>query len=195
MAYLSQTRSSESWSLLTNTQTFVSPLNGKVQVSELPGAKWAGTLTFDNLQGDEPRDLMAFFATLRGQANTFTISPSAAPLRGTAAGTGVVAGGSQTGNNLTTDGWTADQATLFKAGDFFEVNSELKMITETIASNSVGDATLVFEPPLRSSPADNASITVESPTCTVALTNDQQSSWSISSPNYHGFSVSFEERF
>lgn len=166
------------WALTANTQQFRSELNGAVQTNALPGDRWSCNMTFANLIGTDARTLMAFLASLRGQAGRFYLKPfdHATPV-GTAAGTGLVNGASQTGSTLVTDGWTPSQAGLLLPGDYFQVGSELKMITATIASDSGGNATLSFVPPLRTSPANDAAIITTNPTCIMALADGDQSRW------------------
>jgi hypothetical protein len=162
------------WSLVANTQTFTSPLSNAVQTVELPGARWKVSFVLSNLHEADTATLQAFFAQLRGRAGRFTLHNMARLLpRGTARGTALVKGAAQTGTSLIIDGMSVG-ATLL-AGDFFAVNGELKMITATATANGSGEATVSFEPPLRSSPADNAAVTMESPTATFMLTSDDMS--------------------
>jgi hypothetical protein len=81
--------------------------------------------------------------------------------RGDGGGTPLVAGASQTGASLNTDGWPAT-TTVLKAGDYFSVNGELKMVTADCVSDASGNATVEFAPILRSAPADNAALTLGS---------------------------------
>jgi hypothetical protein len=81
--------------------------------------------------------------------------------RGDGGGTPLVAGASQTGASLNTDGWPAT-TTVLRAGDFFSVNGELKMVIADCVSDASGNATVEFAPILRSAPADNAALTLGS---------------------------------
>jgi hypothetical protein len=160
---------------MPNTQAFESPLNRTVQTVELPGARWTFTLEYRSISHTDARILKAFFAQLRGMAGRFYLGDrSHKTPAGTAAGTPVVKGAAQTGATLITDGWTPSQANLLLPGDYIGVNGELKIITATCSSDVSGNATLVFEPPLRYSPADNAAITVSSPVCVMRLADDEQ---------------------
>ena len=51
-----------------------------------------------------------------------------------------------------------------RAGDFFGVAGEFKMVTADATANGSGAMTLTFEPPLHASPADNAALTFVAPT-------------------------------
>lgn len=160
------------WSLVPNTQSFSSPLSGAVQTVEMPGARWKASFMMENLTEADAALLQAFLVTLRGRAGRFYLYNFArsAP-RGTASGTPLVKGAAQTGNTLIIDG-CAVGATLL-AGDYFNVNGELKMVVAAATANGVGEMTLTFEPPLRSSPADNAAVTLTQPTATFMLANDE----------------------
>lgn len=161
------------WTLQANTQVFESPLTRSVATLEIPGARWAVKFTLANLQESDTRLLQAFMYRLRGRAGRFTLhnflraTPS-----GVATGTPVVYGASQTGASLVTAGWTPSTTGILKAGDFWSVNGELKMLVEDAASDGSGHATLVFEPPLRESPADAAALTVGLATATFRVAGD-----------------------
>ncbi len=151
------------WGLVSNTMSFSSPLSGAMQTLEMPGARWRCSFVMENLIEDDAALLQAMLVRLRGQSNRLLLHNFARPVpRGTATGTPLVKGASQTGASLDTDGWTAG-ITALKAGDFFGVNGELKMATADAVADGSGNATISFEPPLRSSPADNAAITTTRP--------------------------------
>lgn len=175
------------WSLVPNTVTFTSPLSGAVQTVEFPGARWKVSFSMDNLQESDSAALQAFLLRLRGRAGRFYLHNFArATPRGTLTGTPLVKGASQTGASLLIDG-CAVGATL-KAGDFFGVNGELKMVVADATANGAGEMTLSFEPPLRAAPADNAALTLSSPTATFMLANDE-TKWSTQPGRFTSFGV------
>jgi hypothetical protein len=157
--------------LEANTQTFVSPLSRATQTVEMPGARWLASFTLENLLEADTALLQAFMAKLRGRAGRFTLHNFARPVpRGTASGSPLVKGGSQTGTALIIDGLAAG-ATLL-TGDYIGVNGELKIVVADATADGSGEMTLTIEPPLRASPADNAAITLVQPTATFMLTDD-----------------------
>jgi hypothetical protein len=93
------------------------------------------------------------------------------------AGTPQVKGAGQTGGTLNIDGCTASVTNWMMAGDYFSVNSELKRLTRNASTDGAGETTLYFEPILRVTPADNATLTVRGATCPMILVDDRQAEW------------------
>jgi len=144
----------QTFSLMPNTASFTSPLNGTVQTSELPGARWVSTFGWNGLTDLDVRILKAWLNKLSGRAGRFYLTDYTHKIpSGTAQGSPVVNGASQTGRTLITSGWTPNQTALLLPGDYFSVGSQLCVITETASADGSGNTTLTFEPPLRSSPA------------------------------------------
>lgn len=160
----------QTWELRSLTQVHESPLTGSVQTQELPGARWATSIVFENVaHPDDKAALMALAVKLRGRAGRVAVRNWGATRRGNIVGTPLVAGAGQTGATLATDGWTTG-ATV-KAGDYFSVGGELKMLTAD-AAETAGAMTLTFEPPLRAAPADNAALTFTAPTALMMPVGD-----------------------
>lgn len=185
--------------LISNTQVFRSPLNGGAQTLELPGARWACAVQYPPMQRAEAAAIQAFLVKLRGQAGRFYIGDaSAITPRGTATGTPLVNGASQTGGQLITDGWSNGVTGILKAGDYLSfdtsVGRELKLVTADANSDGSGNATFSIEPPLRNSPADNAAITVSSPTCIMMLA-DPAVEWDTDEALFYGVEFAAEEAF
>jgi hypothetical protein len=74
-----------------------------------------------------------------------------------------VNGASQTGSTLDIDGLPVSQNGVILAGDWFEINGELKRVIADVNSNAAGQGFLMFEPQLRVSPADNTAIVFRNP--------------------------------
>lgn len=106
--------------------------------------------------------------------------------------TPTVNGASQTGRSLITDGWPSSVKVL-EDGDFVTVNDQLLQITSDIYSDASGNATLAFEPPLRTSPADNASIEYETPYALMML--EEIPGWTHDVGPVYGLSITFREAF
>ena len=182
--------SSVEFGLENNNQVFESPLSNSIQVSELTGARWYATFNLPPMKKENSLEYIGFLQRLQGRVHSFFgfdanhRSPS-----GTIAGsTLLVNGASQTGTSLILDGAQAS-TTVLKAGDFFSVNNELKMVTVDATSDGAGDVTVNFVPSLRSSPSDDAVITTTNPVCTMKLTGDS-TTYSINTAGIYGISFS-----
>ena len=184
---------SGSWGVQYRSRSFESELTGAIQTAALPGAKWTGQIVVPNLPNAEIRATKAFLNALRGDTGRFYFVPLDLDQVGTRLGSGVVSGAGQTGTQLDTDGWNASQSQLFAPGDYFEINGELKQITEDIASDGEGAATLVFAPPLRKSPPDGAQVLHVAPRAIMKLSDNQQAQWSLSAAYFAGTSFNIEE--
>ena len=84
----------------------------------------------------------------------------------------LVNGASQTGNKLIVDGLPASTNGVARAGDWFEVNGELKRLTADLNSDGSGNGYMIFEPSLRTAPADNAPVIFRSPMGKFMLASD-----------------------
>lgn len=184
------------FSLQANTLSFESPLNKSVQTTELPGARFKAVFGWNNLTDADARIVKAWINKLSGRAGRFYLYDTTHPTpAGTALGTPLVKGASQTGRTLITDGWVANQTNLLLPGDYFGTGSQLCVITETISSNSSGEATLHFEAPLRISPADNAVITIDRPTAIMMLEDDEQDKFDFQERNVTSITINCMEMF
>lgn len=169
------------WQLLSNAQAFKSPLSGVIQTLELPGAAWVATLTFENLKRSEIAELEVLIMRSRGMSNRVWLYDHFREIpRGTGLGSPRVAGAGQTGTSLNTQGWTANQVGALLTADRFSVNGELKAVITSVDVNASGLATLQFEPPLRYSPADNATITIHAAPAKMMLIDNSQGKLSTS---------------
>lgn len=186
------TANNAEFGLQCNTQTSRSELNGTIQTLSLPGDIWVCNETFTNKFDPDARILRAFLTSLRGEAGRFYKSPPGYKRTSTASGTPLVKGASQTGLSLITDGW-AVSSTVLLAGEYFQVGNELKMITTDATSNSSGESTLQFTPPLRAVPIDNAAIIVDNPACVMKLKDGNQARWQAQPTPIYNLSIASEE--
>jgi len=162
--------------LETNTQTFESPLTKDTQRMVLGGSRWVGSYSLPPMHRAQAAAWQAFLLKLQGRANTFNAyDPDKKSPLGAATGTPLVNGANQTGSTIITADW-GHSITALKAGDMFSFG-ELKMATADAITDSSGNVTISFQPPIRTSPADNTPIVTYKPTCTMILTDDAQASW------------------
>lgn len=170
---LSRKPSRQSWSLQSNTQVHVSPLDGSVQTQSLPGARWLTTIEYDNLLPSDAARLQAFLLNLNGRSGRALIGNFGQPRsRGTINGTPLVNGAaSALATTLATDGWGSGGAV--KAGDFFGVGGRMYQVAAD-ASATAGAMTISVSPPLQAAVLDNAALTFVAPTTTMMLVDDRQ---------------------
>ncbi len=182
--------------LMANTQTFRSPLDGTVQTLELTGARWRANYELPPMKRVQAAAWTAFLTELLGSAGRFFgFDPDARSPRGSGLGSPLVNGAGQTGKGLIVDGWSELETGLLLPGDYFEVGGELKMATAPAASDSSGEATLAFTPPLRASPADGAALTLVDPKVTMMLADDEQAFWDADRASLYGISFAGVEVF
>ncbi len=144
-----------------------SPFSYESQVYDWGGEKWAIDFTLPVMKRDTVEPWIAFALSLRGMKGTFLAGdPSATSPRGVGGGTPLVKGAGQSGGNLLIDGAPISTTGWLKAGDYFQLGTGLtsrlyKLISDA-NTNGSGEVTLDFVPDLRSSPADNAALTISS---------------------------------
>lgn len=145
-----------------------SPFTGQQQVYKHQGQWWEAEVSLPPMKRDEAEQVVAFLIKMNGQYGTFLMGDflSTAP-RGIGTGTPLVNGASQAGDELVTDGWTVSTTGILKAGDWIQLGSAststLHKVLDDVTSDASGNATLNIFPNLRSSPDDNAVITISSP--------------------------------
>lgn len=166
-----------SFGKVANTRYFTSPLNGRTQTVELPGARWQASYTLPAMTRAKAATWQAWLARLQGMAGRFyAYDPDARTPRGTATGTPLVKGASQTGLSLITDGWTSGVTGILLAGDYIAFDTsagrELRMVVADATSDGSGNATLTLDAPIRTSPADNEPLILTDPSCIMMLADD-----------------------
>lgn len=153
-----------------------SPFTLQQQLVRHQGARWEADVTIAEMERPAAEEWIAALTSLRGAWGTFRLGdPGGATPRGTWAGTPLVKGGSQTGETLLVDGFSAG-ATV-KAGDYLQVGDRLYKILVD-ATEAAGEITLDIWPRLRESPADNAVVTTSNARGLFRLAGNQ-SGWSL----------------
>jgi hypothetical protein len=98
-----------------------SPYTYQQQTYTHPGQMWTGQFELPPMSRAEAAPWVAALTSLNGIEGTFCFGdPAWATPRGTATGTPLVKGASQTGYDLITDGWTANIEAL-KRGDWLQI--------------------------------------------------------------------------
>jgi len=146
--------------LESNKNVYISEsATGVVRQRSTVGQVYAFNLKFRKMLKAEAFPILAFFESNVGSLITLTHPQHLTPL-GSAGGTPLVNGASQTGSSLVTDGWTVS-TTVLKAGDIISIGtngSKVYRVTSDVTSDVSGNATINIFPDLISSPANNANI-------------------------------------
>lgn len=156
-----------SFRLKTAVEQSTSPFSLKTQTYDWGGSRWEGEITIRPYTYNDTAEIRGFLAELRGQSNTFLYGDPdylAKGARGTASGTPLVSGASQTGNTLNVDGFTPLESNVVRAGDYIQLgsgsSSKLYMVTQDADSDSSGLASLNLNRALISSPSDNSAVII-----------------------------------
>jgi hypothetical protein len=174
-----------------------SPFTAAQQVYRYTGQFWEADITLPPMKRADAEYWISFLLKLNGPYGTFLMGdPNGTSPRGVATGTPLVNGAGQAGNELVTDGWTTSQTGILKAGDYIQLGtaatSRLYKVLDDVNSDGSGNATLTVWPDLRSSPSDNAAITVSNTKTTFRLTS-AQTSWDINEATIYGLTFGARE--
>lgn len=173
-----------------------SPFTLEQQVQRHQGQVWLLEVDYAPLARAEAEALVAALCSLNGREGTFLFGDSANKTpRGTATGTPLIKGASQTGEDLVTDGWTNSVTGILKAGDWVQTGttstSRLHKVLADTNSNGSGEATLTLWPRISpvAVPADNAALVISYPKGVFRLTTGGQD-WSVDVAHRYGISFS-----
>lgn len=174
----------------------VSPFTGEQTTYVHQGEMWSADVSLPPMSRAAAETWIAFLLALNGQEGTFTMGQAGyTTARGTWAGASpLVKGGSQTGKTLAIDGLAAGATAL--AGDWLQLGSgsstRLHKVTQSGTANGSGELTLDIWPRLRSSPSDNAAVTITSPQGLWRLKSNTRD-WDIDLAMIYGLSFSCME--
>ena len=155
-----------------------SPFTGAQQVQKHQGQWWEFDARLVPMSRASAETWIAFLLSLNGMQGTFLLGdPLGTTARGVGSGTPLVNGASQTGNSLITDGWTASQTGILKAGDYFQLgtgsSSKLYKVLNDANSDGSGNATFDIFPEINTAVADDTAITVSSAKGLFRLTSNE----------------------
>lgn len=168
-----------------------SPFSKVGQAHDWGGRLWMAEIVLPPMLRATADEWVAFFHKMRGRYGYARIGDwDRRTARGTW-GTPLVKGGSQVGNTLDIDG--VGNGTSRAVGDMFQLEDRLYQIVAADTADSSGNATITFEPDLRSSPADNAALTVASPKGLFRLASNSVP-WDSDANAVHGFAFSVIEK-
>ncbi len=170
-------------------------LSGKKQVRQIGAQYFSFTVAMPPLQQEKAQEIFAFLQKQKGSFEDFTI---VAPLDNLGAGkseTDIQVVGAHTSGDasIALDGFTANQTGALKAGDLikFANHSKVYMVQSDIDSDGSGALTVLISPNLVTTLANNEAVTVNKPSFTVYLENNEI----MYSTGASGFySISFDVR-
>jgi hypothetical protein len=181
------------WTAMTRVAASESPFTGQEQVYEHQGQWFEAEITLPPMTRSQAEVWVGFFLALNGRAGTFTFGdPDNTSPQGVGTGTPLVNGGSQTGRTLVTDGWTAGQTGIMKAGDWIQLGDYAHKVTQDANSDGSGNATLEIWPNLRESPDNNDAITVNNTTSLWRLSSNKMM-WSVDDLVHYGIRFTIRE--
>jgi hypothetical protein len=173
-----------------------SPFTSQQQVYQHDGSQWNTTMTLPPMLKADSAVWLAFFLQLRGMRGTFKLGDQdRKTIQGTATGTVLVNGASQTGNQIALDGFTASRANVFLAGDYIQINSYMYMVSANATANGSGEADVKIEPALRQgieTIADGATV-VYTNTTTIMRLDSNEFNWETDHVSKYGISFSCSE--
>lgn len=179
-----------------STSISQSPFTYAQQVQKNTGQRWEADITLPPMVRADAEKWITFFMKMEGSFGTFLLGdPNAATPRGSAAttaGTPVVNGASQTGNELAIDGLPISATGYLLAGDYIQLGSglasELYKVLDDVDTNASGEATLTLWPRLRTIPSDGATVVVSNAKGLFRVSTPT-TDWSISNSGF--YSISF----
>ena len=167
-----------------------SPFTFAGQAFAYPGQMWTADVTLPPMKRADAEQWVAWLISLRGQLGTFLLGdPNGVTARGVATGSPLVNGGSQTGGSLVIDGATINTTGWLRAGDYIQLGSNdtstLHKVLQDANSSAGGAVTLDIWPHIRTAPADNAAVTVNSAKGLFRLSSNEQA-WSVNEAAIYG---------
>ena len=167
-----------------------SPFTYAQQAVAHTGQRWEVDVTLPAMSRADAEQWVAFLVSLRGRLGTFTLGdPVGATPRGSAGGTPLVNGASQTGGILNIDGCTASQTGWLKAGDYIQLgtagSATLHKVLADADSDGSGEVSLDIWPYIRTAPADDAAVITSNTVGLFRLASNEQN-WSINEASIYG---------
>lgn len=154
-----------------------SPFSYDQQVYQHQGVQWEAEVKLPPMTRAQAKEYEAFFAGLRGMAGTFTM---ANPLHNTTA-SGTISNGAVGDTTVTAS------TTNAVAGDYFEINDRLHIITDVVSGSSIK-----IMPPLRDVISTGTTMDFTLPVGTWRLATNEIG-WSINEASIYGFTFACVE--
>lgn len=170
-------------------------LSGKRSVRQIGAQYFQFTVQMPPLDQDDAMDIFAFLQKQKGGFENFTIQLPTQNRGADKSNSSVVVNGAHSAGDatITIDGFSASTSGVLKAGDLikFAGHSKVYMVQSDVDSDGTGAATVLIEPNLVATLADNEAVTMNQPSFTVYLTSDEIL-YSTDPSNF--YSIQFEVR-
>ena len=179
------------WDRILTQTLATSMLNGQSQAQTFGAPRWKVDITTGPLKRDLVPQWEALIDQLDGSVNLARIWDwrREAPL-GVASGAPTVRLAAS-GLSVASQGWTPNVTGILLAGSWLGINGELKRLTASVNSDSLGRATLPFWPPLRHQAPATGAIVLTKPTALFKLIS---ATAAVQEGGRHpGFTLSLEE--
>lgn len=174
-----------------------SPFTFETQVQAHQGQRWEADIELPPMKREDAEAWVAFLLSLNGRQGTFTMGdPVGRTPRGSAGGTPLVKGASQTGQALAIDGCPLSTTGWLLPGDYIQLGSgsatHLHKVLVSADTNGAGEVTLDIWPRLREAPADNLAVTISSCLGLWRLASNEMA-WDIGEAEFYGIRFSAVE--
>ena len=152
-------------------------MSGKKQSRTIGSQFFSFEVSMPTMTQTQAQSIFAFLQSQKGQSENFTITYPTDNLGASKDETDILVNGAQSvgDNTIAMDGFAASTTGALKAGDLikFANHSKVYMVQSDIDSNSSGELTVLISPNLVAALADNEAVTVNKPSFTVYLENNE----------------------
>ena len=164
----------------TAVSTSRSPFSFVSQYQEFAGQAWGAEVTLRNMLRPEAEQWNSFLLKLNGPRGTFLLGDYLARTpRGGVAGSPVVDGAGQLGQQLAVRGFAPGAPGVLLEGDYIELNQRLYKVLVDASADSSGKCVLDIWPRLRSASVDGQ----------VLITTDCRGLFRLAKPTYNVFQI------
>ena len=171
-----------------------SPFTFAGQVHAYTGKAWQADITLPAMKRSDAEQWVAWLISLKGQLGTFYLGDPLAttPLGSARNSDGILVDGAvSSGDTIDIDGAPTSQTDYLKAGDYLQIGTgtsrQLFKVLADVDTDGTGSATVDVWPNVRTTIADNASVTVESTQGIFRLASNEQA-YSINEASIYGIS-------
>lgn len=151
-------------------------LSGKRSVKQFAAQYFSFSVQMPPMKQADFQEFYAFLVKQKGSFDSFTFEYPLDNLGADRSQTDILVNAAQAvgDSTIAMDGFSTSTTGVLKAGDLikFANDNKIYMVTADANSNASGEATISIEPPLQDAVVDNEAVTVNQPSFTVALAQD-----------------------